>query len=174
MARRPIGPKNPRARKNRGQAGTTPYTSIAEQNFNAAAAPAGRNVENIQSRPPVSQPVLNRYVDSASVSLSPEKRAALRRAQWAEGDDALLDVRPTNTSDDTRPRTLAAGYDEESETLFVRFRGRHTGNFQYSDGIGYEYYGVSPQQWQRFRDNWSPGRYINDVLDGHPYTPATW
>lgn len=40
--------------------------------------------------------------------------------------------------------------------------------------MGYEYYDGSPQEWQRFRDHWSPGRYINHILNGKPYTPATW
>jgi hypothetical protein len=80
---------------------------------------------------------------------------------WDDGQ--LLSTRPTNTSYPPRLRTLAVGYDDESQTLFVRFRGRRTGPEQYYDG--------SPQESQRFRDNWSPGRYINHILNGKPYTP---
>ncbi|WP_327580103.1 MULTISPECIES: KTSC domain-containing protein [unclassified Streptomyces] len=95
-----------------------------------------------------------------------------RSVPWDDGQ--LLSTRPTNTSYPPRPRTLAVGYDDESQTLFVRFRGRRTGPEQYDDGVGYEYYDVSPQEGQQFRDNWSPGRYINHILNGKPYTPATW
>ncbi|MEV6309970.1 KTSC domain-containing protein [Streptomyces sp. NPDC051840] len=170
--RRRIGPRNPRAARNRGQAGTTPYSTIQEQEFYGA----GQQPRNpsIDSRPGYSRAEIHQAIDEASQNLSPEKRAALRRAQWLWDDAELLPVRPTNTSDSTRPRTLAAGYDDESETLFVRFRGKRTGPEEHADGIGYEYYNVSPQEWATFRDNWSPGRYINSTLNGKPYTPATW
>lgn len=119
------------------------------------------------------------WIDNASDSLSFESRQALFRA--FEGDDSyLLSERPTNTSsprpDETerRPRTLAAGYDAKSMTLFVRFRGERIGYGEWDDGVGYEYYGVTPSEWQRFKNAPSPGQMINRVFNGHPYTPAAW
>ncbi|MEW1922245.1 KTSC domain-containing protein [Streptomyces sp. NPDC088360] len=170
--RRRIGPRNPRAARNRGQAGATPFQTIREQEFYGAGQQP-RN-PNIDSRPGYSRAQINAAIDEASSSLSPEKREALRRAQWLWDDEELLPTRPTNTSYPPRPRTLAAGYDDQSQTLFVRFRGRRTAPEEYADGVGYEYYNVTPQEWVKFRDNWSPGRYINSTLDSKPYTPATW
>ncbi|NIY68061.1 KTSC domain-containing protein [Streptomyces malaysiensis] len=170
--KRRIGPRNPRAAQNRGQAGVTPYRTIREQEtYGAGQQP---RTPNINSRPGYSRDRINAAIDAASQNLGKQKREALRRATWLWDDDQLLPVRPTNTSYPPRPRTLAAGYDQESQTLFVRFRGQRTGPEQYADGIGYEYYNVSPQEWAKFRDGWSPGRYINATLNGKPYTPATW
>lgn len=80
------------------------------------------------------------------------------------GDDSLLLPIKTNSSRPQRPRTLAAGYDKENHVLFVRFR----------DGAGYEYHDVTQSQWRTFRDNASPGKYINSELNHHLYFPADW
>lgn len=171
---RRIGPRNPRAAQNRGEnRGVTPYRSITAQE--AFDAFEDEQVPRVRSQPRHSRRDINAAIDTASQRLSEEKAEALRNAEWLGPDDSgLLDIRPTNTSDDTRPRTLAAGYDEQSKTLFVLFRGKHQGGFQYADGVGYEYYNVSPREWSTFAKNWSPGRYINAALNGKPYTPATW
>jgi hypothetical protein len=80
-----------------------------------------------------------------------------------EGDDTvLLPYQPTPSINPPRPRTLAAGYDRETRTLRIRFR----------EGAGYEYYDVSPQEWQNFRRVKSPGRYINRVLNFKDYQRA--
>ncbi len=122
------------------------------------------------------------WVDDASESLGEATQQALRRA-FAGDDSSLLSVRPTNTSSprwnetERRPRTMAAGYDAQSQTLFVRFRGDRIGPMgsgQWEDGIGYEYYGVTPAEWQKYKTTPSPGRMINRVLNSHPYTPAAW
>jgi hypothetical protein len=174
--RRRIGNRNPRAAQNRGQAGTTPYRTITEQrDFGAGVEPPIANrARQINTQPAYPRDQINTAIDEASQNLSPERREALRRAHWLWDDEQLLTTRPTNTSYPPRPRTLAAGYDSESQTLFVRFRGQRTGPEQYADGVGYEYYNVTPQEWAKFRDNWSPGRYVNSTLNGKPYTPATW
>ncbi|MFE6745968.1 KTSC domain-containing protein [Kitasatospora purpeofusca] len=131
------------------------------------------------------------WVRAAAESLSLPAQQALLRA--FEGDDTMLlggsvadgngTKRPTNTTWPGNrwqgPRTMAAGYDARSMTLFVRFRGRKTvwkptDRSQFEDGTGYEYYGVTPAEWERFKKTPSPGRMINDVFNGHPYTPAAW
>ncbi|MBD0734046.1 hypothetical protein BGM09_01045 [Streptomyces sp. CBMA29] len=105
--------------------------------------------------------------------MSQGKAEALRRA-FAGDDSLLLTTRPTNTSNPPRPRTLAAGWDSQSKTLFIRFRGQKIAPGQYEDGIGYEYYGVTRSEWRTVRDGPSPGKYINAVLNSKNYTPASW
>lgn len=78
-----------------------------------------------------------------------------------DGDDkSLLTYQPTPSIFPPRPRTLAAGYDKSTETLRVRFR----------DGTPWEYYDVSDREWRNFKRVRSPGRYINRVLNSHPYS----
>ena len=73
-------------------------------------------------------------------------------------DPALLTVVPTSTTNPDRPRTVAAGYDKADEKITVVFR----------DGTFYNYYEVSPQEWQRFKSVVSKGRYIYTYLDSKP------
>lgn len=76
------------------------------------------------------------------------------------GDDTrLLPYQPTPTINPGRPRTLAAGYDERTMTLRVKFR----------DGETYEYYQVPPSVWYKFQRVSSPGRFINTTLNRYPY-----
>jgi len=76
------------------------------------------------------------------------------------GPDADWDYRePTNTSNPPRPRTLQARYSRSQQRLEVIFR----------DGTPWHYDQVPVNVWFRFRDNVSPGRYINQVLNGYPY-----
>jgi hypothetical protein len=55
---------------------------------------------------------------------------------------------PTSSTDYSRPRTVAAGYDEARETMTVVFR----------DGTFYNYYQVSPTEWEAFSASFSKGR----------------
>lgn len=77
------------------------------------------------------------------------------------GDDSeLLPYQPTPTINPGRPRTLAAGYDERSQALRIRFR----------DGEIYTYYNVPPSVWWKFQRAKSPGRFINSTLNNFPYS----
>lgn len=89
-----------------------------------------------------------------------------------EGDDSELLPWPTNSSRPSRPRTVRAGYDRVNHILFVRFRPG--ADRSAPDGAGYEYDGVTPAQWREFRSSPSPGRYINRVLNYHPYRRSDW
>ncbi len=90
---------------------------------------------------------------------------AERLAAARGGDEsALLDYVPTDSSNPPRPRTLAAGYDKNTQTLFVRFR----------DGTPWEYYDVPPNLWRNFQRVQSPGRFINRVLNNYPYGRGDW
>ena len=53
---------------------------------------------------------------------------------------------------------MAAGYDHEEEKLTVMFR----------DGILYNYYEVTPAEWNKFKSNRSKGAVIHSLLDFKP------
>jgi hypothetical protein len=71
---------------------------------------------------------------------------------------AELTVVPTSTTNFLRPRTVAAGYDKEREVLTVVFR----------DGLFYNYYNVSGNEWSDFKRAPSKGRFIFNRLDSKP------
>jgi len=85
----------------------------------------------------------------------------LNAIQMAEhgNDRPLLPYQPTPTINPGRPRTLAAGYDDRTRTLRIKFR----------EGEIYEYYQVPPSVWWQFQRAQSPGRYINTKLNNYPY-----
>ena len=58
----------------------------------------------------------------------------------------LTDI-PTSSTNYSRPRTVAAGYDPAKETMTVVFR----------DGTFYNYYSVTPGEWQAFYASYSKG-----------------
>ena len=69
---------------------------------------------------------------------------------------------PTSTTNPDRPRTLAASYNEDKQTLTVMFR----------DGTVYNYYSVSRNEWQQFHSEQSKGLAIVALLDDKPRGPA--
>lgn len=69
---------------------------------------------------------------------------------------------PTATSKPERPRTVAAAYDPNRSTLTIVFR----------DSTVYNYYDVSMDEWEDFREKPSKYEYIRDVLDYKPRGPA--
>jgi len=71
---------------------------------------------------------------------------------------APMSIVPTSTTNPKRPRTVAAGYDDHREVLTVVFR----------DGTFYNYYQVSPEEWDAFKAQYSKGANIASVLDGKP------
>jgi hypothetical protein len=71
---------------------------------------------------------------------------------------ADLTMSPTSTTNPKRPRTVAAGYDEEEEKLTVMFR----------DGTLYNYYEVDENEWRVFKNNRSKGAIIAQLLDFKP------
>jgi hypothetical protein len=82
-----------------------------------------------------------------------------------DGEDespAPISVVPTSTINPQRPRTVAAGYDSKEGKITVVFR----------DGTYYNYYQVSPTEWQAFKARVSKGRYILSYLDTKPRGPA--
>lgn len=99
----------------------------------------------------------------AAKNMSYDTALAIQAAK--EGDDSeLLPYQPTPSINPPRPRTLAAGYDDDTKTMRVRFR----------DGAIYSYYNVSPTEWRNFKRVKSPGRAINRTFNHHPYAREPW
>lgn len=71
---------------------------------------------------------------------------------------ANLTISPTSTTNPARPRTVAAGYDEDEEKVTVMFR----------DGTLYNYYEVDENEWSAFKANRSKGAIIAQLLDFKP------
>lgn len=81
---------------------------------------------------------------------SPKASSSAQRMQ-DEGNPnsvAFVDTDiPTSSTNYSRPRTVAAGYDPERQTMTVVFR----------DGTFYNYYEVSAGEWQAFKASVSKG-----------------
>lgn len=77
--------------------------------------------------------------------------------QAGEGPSQLSQV-PTSTTNPSRPRTVAAGYDPDRQCLTVVFR----------DGTYYNYFNVNNLTWTNFKNSYSPGRFIKQHLDHRP------
>jgi hypothetical protein len=72
----------------------------------------------------------------------------------------LTDV-PTSSTNVRRPRTVAAGYDEQRKVLTVMFR----------DGTLFNYYDVDPGTWKTFHNSYSKGPMLNLYNKG-TYSPG--
>jgi hypothetical protein len=89
-----------------------------------------------------------------------------------------LTERPTSSSDATRPRTLAAGYQlyvGQGKVDYTERKGKLTVMFR--DGTLYNFYDVSPSEWLTFKGSLSKGPLLNkDPIPGqllrHPHGPA--
>jgi hypothetical protein len=117
------------------------------------------------------------YGDSAALHFESANAGVTRGGQYGtRSDQGRLNTRPiiatdaiselveipTSTMDTSRPRTIAAAYDPEKETLTLVFR----------DGTFYNYYDVDSALWKSFRSQASKGRFIKNNLDGQPRGPA--
>lgn len=131
----------------------------------------GTDVANQVERDLQSQYGISRAVDfahgaaaqaEAARIMSPEEAAAIVRAR-AGDDTQLFPYTPTPSINPPRPRTLAAGYSRDTQTLRVKFR----------EGAVYEYYDVPPNVWRNFQRVKSPGRHINRVLNNYTYARRT-
>lgn len=75
----------------------------------------------------------------------------------------LTDI-PTSTTDVLRPRTVAAGYDSDRRVMTIVFR----------EGAVFNYYDVSPGEWQTFHSSFSKGALLvkGSVFDLKEKSPA--
>ena len=98
----------------------------------------------------------------AARTMPAEEAAAIIRAR--AGDDSLLfPYSPTPSINPPRPRTIAAGYSKDTQTLRVKFR----------NGSIYEYYDVPPTVSRNFHRVKSPGKFINRTLNNYAYARRT-
>lgn len=146
MPRRKAGNRVPPIQPNRPRAG-----SAWERTF------FGPSTANQTPEP--TNPDLNAIRQRAARLTDPRVNMEIELAYTGE-DELLLPYQPTPTINPGRPRTLAAGYDEKSQTLRIKFR----------DGDYYAYYNVPPSVWWRFQRAQSPGRFINSTLNRYPYS----
>lgn len=126
----------------------------------------GQNRYGADTETPIRSTIPNRGSFGDSRALAEDSRRnsdmyVLNAIQMAQqgSDTALLPYQPTPTINPGRPRTLAAGYDDRTQTLRIKFR----------EGEIYEYYQVPPSVWWKFQRAQSPGRYINTTLNRYPY-----
>lgn len=147
MARRKAGNRIPPIQSNRPRAGSA---------WDATFLGNGPQVNRVS---PSSYLDLNSVRNQAS-RLTDQYLATEIEMALDGNDEPLLGYRPTPTINPGRPRTLAAGYDERSQSLRIKFR----------DGAYYTYYNVPPSVWWQFQRAQSPGRFINSRLNSFPYS----
>lgn len=90
------------------------------------------------------------YLDPKSSPVAAGYTAADDETISAAGGDHSAFVQqdiPTSSTNYARPRTVAAGYDAERQTMTVVFR----------DGTFYNYYEVTQSEWDAFRASYSKG-----------------
>jgi hypothetical protein len=68
-------------------------------------------------------------------------------------ENAVLTDIPTSTTNFRRPRTVAAGYDEENRIVTVIFR----------DGTAWNYYGIPSEAWIKFSQSITKGPFLNNA-----------
>jgi len=98
---------------------------------------------------------------AGNATLRPGQAVPKEPVQFANLQDDYIKI-PTNTTDYQRPRTVAAAWDPNLQTLTVIFR----------DSTFYNYYAVVGAEWEAFRDHMSPGEYILNTLNSKPRGPA--
>lgn len=74
----------------------------------------------------------------------------------------------TRTINPPRPRTVAAGYDAQSQTLRLKFRPGASA--QSPGGAVYDYFGVTPKEWMAVQHTISTGKLLNSQLSAKEYT----
>lgn len=80
--------------------------------------------------------------------------------------DIPLDFQ-TRTIDPPRPRTVAAGYDPQTQTLRIKFRPG--ASLASPGGAVYDYFGVTQKEWIALQQVISTGRFISNQLAAKDY-----
>lgn len=65
-------------------------------------------------------------------------------------------------------RVASAGYDRDSQRLYVLFHKPFPG------GTTWTYHGVPPNVWRNMQRSASAGRFVNRVLNQYRYNPGHW
>ena len=124
-----------------------------------------------------------------SGGLGPQGRSAIRSASQQLSAAPVSDpqdeqVNPSNIvvneplpEDATLPQTwkqfdssriASAGYDAESQRLYVLFHKPFPG------GTTWTYHGVPSNVWRNLQRSKSAGKYVNRVLNNYRYNPGHW
>lgn len=137
------------------------FAEISRQTGAQHTRPSSAYAQTVLGHSPSSpQSPLSAMPAQARARRNMDYDTALAMQAAKEGDDSLLlPYQPTPSINPPRPRTLAAGYDEKTKTLRVRFR----------DGTAWAYFDVPPNVWRNFKRVKSPGRAINRVLNNYEY-----
>jgi hypothetical protein len=94
------------------------------------------------------------YEDRTRTYLDESGNTVVEDYSTPDAPARLTDI-PTSSLNVSRPRTVAAGYDESRQIMTVVFR----------DGTVYNYYEVSPDEWIGFHNSVSKGRpWLNTGL----------
>lgn len=88
-----------------------------------------------------------------------------RHAVTPPDPDGYVWILPSATSNPPRPRTKVIGYNLQERRVRTIFREGSPA----SPNATWAYENVSPQEWERLRRVASTGKYINRVLNSHPY-----
>ena len=92
---------------------------------------------------------LNAFFQDAAQDYNPQATQAPPAPAGAASNEAVkLNQVPTSSTNPSRPRTVAAGYDPKTKTMTVVFR----------DGTFYNYYEVTPGEWLNFSTSYSKGK----------------
>ena len=138
-------------------------SNSAERGILAASRALDANLPSVTSTMTSSTGGLLTARERARRAMTHETAMAIQAAK-AGDDTELLPYQPTPSINPPRPRTLAAGYDRDTQVMRVRFR----------EGVGYNYYGVSPREWNNFKRVKSPGRAINRTFNYKQYSREAW
>lgn len=127
-----------------------------DQRDSANEGEGRRNLSANPNQPGVPNPLT---VRNYTANYKPGDILSMAPANFEEGSE-YTEV-PTATSNPAHPRTVAAAYNREETKLTIMF----------FDGTLYNYYSVSPEEWDNFktaqndRGELSKGQYIKDTLD---------
>ncbi|MGW0064778.1 KTSC domain-containing protein [Streptosporangium sandarakinum] len=159
--RRGLPPNSAQARAQRFAAALDPVPDAASRRWADILAPTPEaRAQRDRHRPTTPEERMARARREPGTHQDPMAWWALEMAK--DGQDVyLLPYQPTPSINPPRPRTHAAGYDEATRTLRIRFR----------NGQVYGYYNVPPRVWSELLVQPSIGRYINRVLNFYPYAP---
>ena len=75
---------------------------------------------------------------------------------------------PQNWKQMDSSRIASAGYDPDSQRLYVLFHKPYPG------GTTWTYHGVPSNVWRNLQRSQSPGKFVNRVLNHYRYNPGHW
>ena len=122
----------------------------SEEEVQSQLGPIIGNTRNLRSRMSDSDALSYAFDNESDVYYQPKTRLPSQRMENEDSEYSVAftdsDI-PTSSTDYSRPRTVAAGYDASRQTMTVVFR----------DGTFYNYYQVTEGEWRAFKASISKG-----------------